>query len=151
MGEYILILLVGLPQSGKSTWARKQGLPIVNPDSIRMALHGRPFIREAEPMVWAIAKFMVRALFLAGHPTVIVDATNTTKKRRDEWLSENWRCVFKVVGGPEDKDVCIERAKRTCSNAEHLEGLCAAIVRMTENYEPVAETEGELLVEEGGD
>ncbi|KKK82651.1 hypothetical protein LCGC14_2801230, partial [marine sediment metagenome] len=46
-----LILTVGLPRSGKSTWARKQGHPIVNPDSIRLALYGEPFIEEAEPMI----------------------------------------------------------------------------------------------------
>ena len=35
-----LIVMVGLPRSGKTTWARKQGYPIVNPDSIRLAFHG---------------------------------------------------------------------------------------------------------------
>ncbi len=30
-----LILTVGLPRSGKTTWALEQGWPIVNPDSIR--------------------------------------------------------------------------------------------------------------------
>ncbi|GAF94425.1 unnamed protein product, partial [marine sediment metagenome] len=62
-----LILTVGLPRSGKTTWARKQGIPMVNPDSIRLALHGKAFIEEAEPMIWTIAKYMVRALFIAGH------------------------------------------------------------------------------------
>jgi predicted kinase len=82
-----LIVLVGLPRSGKTTWAREQGQPIVNPDSIRLALHGQRFAAIAEPFVWAIAYLMVSALFLAGHTTVIVDATNVSKKRRDEWFT----------------------------------------------------------------
>ena len=82
-----LIAMVGLPRSGKSTWAKKAGHPIVSPDAIRLALHGQRFISEAEPFVWAIAKAMVRALFLAGHSAVILDATNNTRKRRDEWKS----------------------------------------------------------------
>jgi predicted kinase len=84
-----LILTVGLPRSGKTTWARAQGVPVASPDAISRALHGQRFIGVAEPFVWAIAKLMVRALFLAGHPTVIVDATNTTQKRRDEWKSDD--------------------------------------------------------------
>jgi predicted kinase len=35
--------------------------------------------------VWAIAKAMVKSLFLAGHKTVVVDATNTTIKRQEDW------------------------------------------------------------------
>jgi len=82
-----LILTVGLPRSGKTTWARAQGHPIVNPDSIRLALHGQRFYGPAEPMVWASAKLMVSALFGAGHETVILDATNVSAKRRDDWKS----------------------------------------------------------------
>jgi len=89
-----LILTVGLPYSGKSTWAKKQGHPVVNPDAIRVAMHGQRFIGSAEPYVWAIAKTMVKALFLCGHDTVILDATNTTKARRDEWESSKWRVKF---------------------------------------------------------
>jgi predicted kinase len=81
-----LVITVGLPRSGKTTWARAQGLPIVNPDSIRLALHGQRFVSLAEAFVWAIAHLMVRALFLAGCDAVIVDATNVTQKRRDEWV-----------------------------------------------------------------
>ena len=79
-----LTLTVGLPQSGKSTWAMQQGVPVVNPDSIRLAIHGQPFIGDAEPFVWATARTMVNAMFIAGHQHVILDATNTTRKRRDK-------------------------------------------------------------------
>jgi len=111
-----LILTVGLPRSGKSTWARKQGHPIVNPDSIRLALYGQPFIEETESMVWVIARYMVRALFLAGHDIVILDATNITRERRDFWESEDWNCsnyYFKT-----SIRACIERAVK--DNREDL-------------------------------
>lgn len=67
-----LLVTVGLPRSGKSTWAKQQGAPVVNPDAIRLALHGQAFLQEAEPLVWVMAKYMVEALFLAGHSTVIL-------------------------------------------------------------------------------
>lgn len=134
-----LILTVGLPQSGKSTWARMQELPIVNPDSIRLALHGKPFIADAEQFVWAIAKCMVNALFLAGHETIVLDATNTTRKRRDEWKSSKWtREYFEFERDPV---LCKQRAETTSSDAEHLAGLVAAIDRMNEQYEPVEDGE----------
>jgi predicted kinase len=84
-----LILLAGLPRSGKSTYAKglidSCGAVIVNPDSIRLAVHGQPFIAEAEPFVWAIAYAMTEALFIAGHSVVVVDATNTNEKARKPW------------------------------------------------------------------
>lgn len=104
-----LILTVGLPRSGKSTWSLMQGLPVVNPDSIRLALHGTDYIKEAEPMVWVLAKYMVRSLFFAGHETVILDATNTSKERRDFWISSEWETELKIFKTKSDE--CIRRAK----------------------------------------
>ena len=104
----ILKMTVGLPRSGKSTWAKQQNTPIVNPDSIRLALHGQRFLPEAEAMVWAIAKYMVKSLFLAGHNTVILDATNITISRRNEWKSKEWiRCFVEIDTSTEE---CLERA-----------------------------------------
>lgn len=123
-----LIMTVGLPRSGKSTWARKQGKPIVCPDAIRLALHGHQFIPQAERHVWAMAHTMVEALFLAGHDEVILDATNVSQKRRDEWQSNQWECEYIFFDTP--KEVCIERAK-----ADGMENLTPVIERMYRNLE----------------
>ena len=140
-----LILTVGLPQSGKSTWAKLQGYPIVNPDSIRLVLHGKPFIGEAEPfVVWAIAKVMVRALFLAGHKIVILDATNTTRKCRDYWKSRDWVRQFVEVGGPGAVELCMTRAAATALDTDHLDGLRQAIQRMADNWEQINDDEKDL-------
>lgn len=133
--DKVLICLVGLPRSGKSTWARSQRYyPIVNPDSVRLAIHGQRYIAEAEPFVWATVKAMVKALFLAGHSCVILDATNTTRKRRDEWQSSQWRTCFKAVGT--SKEVCIERAI-----AEGDSEIIPVIERMAEQFETLGEDE----------
>lgn len=112
MEELKLILMVGLPLSGKSTWARKQGHPIVNPDSIRLALHGQRFYGDAEPFVWAIAYLMVDALFKAGHRTVIVDSTNITEKRRRPWFDKFKDCnvVLEII--ETSHNVCTRRAEQ---------------------------------------
>ena len=104
-----LILTVGLPKSGKTTWAQRQLQPVVNPDAIRLALHGQAFVREAEPHVWAIARTMVRHHFAYGHNAVILDATNLTQERRAEWVSpKEWELQFVVFDTP--KDTCVVRA-----------------------------------------
>ena len=82
---------------GKTTWAKKQNLPIVNRDSIRLALHGQRFVPEAEEMVSAIESIMVKSLFLSGHNTIIIDATHLTAKRRDRWLSDQWDIELKII------------------------------------------------------
>lgn len=125
-----LIMTVGLPRSGKSTWAKKQNLPIVCPDAIRFALHGQRYIELAEPMVWTIAKLMARSLFLAGHSTVILDATNTNRARRDEWRDPNWERVFKVI--PTDAATCWDRAQ---AEGDHY--IQPIIQRMAAAYQPL--------------
>jgi predicted kinase len=123
-----LMVTVGLPYSGKSTWARRKGFPIVSPDAIRLALHGHRFIPEAEPMVHVHAQLMVQSLFLAGHRTVILDATHTTRKRRDEWASTKWVRHFVVV--PTSKEVCLARAE-----AHHDYVIPSVIERMAGQLE----------------
>ena len=143
--EQRLIVLVGLPRSGKSTWAKGQkDAPIVCPDAIRYALHGQRFAPEAEEHVFAIAKTMVRALFLAGHKRVIVDATNTTKKRRDFWKNQpsdgkaSWVVEFVLIATP--AVVCKQRA-----TAEGDEAILPVIDRMAAQWEAIDKDEGAII------
>jgi predicted kinase len=128
----VLVLTVGLPRSGKSTWSRKQRIPVVNPDSIRLAIHGQAYRQESEPMVWAVAHIMVESLFLAGHDRVILDATSGAKARRAEWKSDLWTRDYQVFDTP--KEECIRRAK-----IERKNHLCPVIERMAANWEPIDE------------
>ncbi len=133
---HVLIATVGFPRSGKSTWAQSQGYPIVCPDEIRTALHGHRFIAEAEPFVWAIATVMVRSLFGSGHRFVILDACNTSHKRRDAWISAEWALRFKMIEtSPDD---CIDRAIKE-NDAE----IVPIINSMADHFEPLSD--GELL------
>lgn len=107
-----LILMVGLPRSGKSTVSRKiardRGCPVVARDAVRLALHGCRFRPEAEEFVAASTKMIVRALFIAGHDTIIVDECHCTQKSRAAWQSPYWHVVYVVIGT--SPSVCIERA-----------------------------------------
>jgi len=123
-----LILTVGLPRSGKSTWAKTTGYPIVNPDAIRLALHGKRFLALSEPWVWVIAYTMVAALFRAGNETVLVDATNVTEKRREEWKGRYQNVELKIFDtSPQE---CIRRAR-----AEGDEEIVPIIKRMASEWD----------------
>lgn len=142
-----LVLMVGLPRSGKSTIARAEAdagrAAIVNPDSIRLAIHGQRFSEEAEDYVWAVARTMVRALFGAGHKRVIIDATNTTRKRRDFWKPRTkqgkaeWRRTFLLV--QTSAEVCKQRAGLG-TDREDTE-IVPVIDRMAASFEPLHEDE----------
>ena len=95
-----LILMHGLPRSGKSTWALEQGFPVVCPDAIRLCTTGKRWWGPIEYHVWATAKTMVRSLFLAGHKVVILDSTSRQRSARDMWKPEldvTWKLYYKPI------------------------------------------------------
>lgn len=139
----LLICTVGLPRSGKTTWALKQGYPIVCPDAIRLACHARPYFAPFEPWTWAMAFTMVEALFQAGHERVIFDAVNNKRKRRDSLRIQGdtfgehpaligWTCAFHVV--PCGITDCMMRAEGTPD-------LGPVIARMAAEWEPLGPDE----------
>lgn len=142
MSENILIVMVGLPRSGKSTWAVQQGLPIVSADAIRSALYndmgeGESFLKSAEPMVWVICTLMVNALFKAGNTRVIVDNCHVKRKYRDEWQSDKWQTWFKNIDT--DWELCIGRAK-----VENDEEIIPIIEKMANEFEPLEADEKQI-------
>ena len=136
-----LICTMGFPRSGKSTWVKDQNVPIVSPDAIRLAIHGQRFWGPAEKQLWATADLMVKALFNAGHETVIMDATNLTRKQRDQWQSEEWETVFHHVDT--DQAICESRALH-----DQMPDLIDVIRRMVDEFEPLDDDEVSLLEHE---
>ena len=108
----------------------QQGFPIVNPDAIRLAMHGQRFYTPAEPLVWAMAQLMVDALFIAGHDTVIVNATNVTEKRRQAWTIPRAGIDIEYEVFTTDPKTCIQRAIDS-----DREDLIPVIKRMAEEWD----------------
>ncbi len=134
-------IMVGLPLSGKSRFAK--GLSgsdkrhvIVCPDTIRYALHGKQFIGLAEPFVWAVAQVMVRTLLIQGD-NVIVDATNTTKKRRKMWIdiAKEQNVKFQAYTIHTSREECHRRN----AQIDRLDG--SIIDRMADQWEEPSEDE----------
>lgn len=79
-----LIVMVGLPGSGKSTkawdWATKKDITYVSRDVVR-AMLGMRYSTQAEDVIKRMIRCLIEASFLRGQ-SAIVDATHLTEKSR---------------------------------------------------------------------
>jgi predicted kinase len=110
----LLILTLGLPQSGKSTWALQSAHPIVNRDAIRKTIGGSIRYFKEEKRVNEIEEMMTDSLFNAGHHTVVIDATHLKKKYRDRWIKfgEERGLRIYIYKFLTSLEVCQARARR---------------------------------------
>lgn len=134
----LLIAMMGLPRSGKSTIVSYMmhylGAPVVRRDAIRLALYGERYRKEGEPMVKAMSLYMIKALFLSGHNIVICDETNYSRAARDSVKSPEWDTVFYEVYT--NAEECKRRAIATGQ-----EDLVPVIDEMFARYEPLGKDE----------
>jgi predicted kinase len=82
-----LIVLIGAPGSGKSTWARRNGKGAVHvsQDGLIDAITPDGFDHVYQTIYYQAEEAIARAALRAGH-TVIVDRTNRTRAHRQRWL-----------------------------------------------------------------
>lgn len=96
-----LYILIGIPCSGKSTYAaniilKKPNALIIATDEIRKKLTGTyKFSLDSNKMVFDIAKKMIDEALKQGFD-VVFDATNTNKKYRNSIISIAKRNNFKI-------------------------------------------------------
>jgi len=149
LGVPCLIVLVGPPGSGKTSWARLQGrgavhisqddlIDAITPDGFNHVY--RRIYREAEDAV-------ARAALAAGH-TVIVDRTNRTRAHRQRWLriASETACPSIAVVMTASEALCrkrnAERGGARRVSDERMERMFAAL-------EPVLPDEGFLFIHAG--
>lgn len=134
-----LTMCVGLPGSGKSTWALKQcasnpNVIRVNKDDIRAALAktGWTWSREHEKDVIRERDLTITSALVSGYD-VISDDTNFARKHRErpKWLAEQHGATFVE----KFFNVDVEEAIRRDAAREHPVG--AAVIRgMAKQYLP---------------
>ncbi len=102
-----IIVLQGIPGSGKSTWARSyikekgsDKVVIVNRDSIRSSL-GDYWVQKREPLVTELEKAMIEISLDFGYD-VIIDATNLNPHTIRKWkmLADEYNASIEFKGFP---------------------------------------------------
>ncbi len=94
-----LVILVGLPGSGKSTWAREQGYNALSSDDIRRLLSDDPTNQSIHREVFGTLRYLLRRRLELQRPVTCIDATNLTAKERRPYLAmaQTYGCDVEAV------------------------------------------------------
>lgn len=81
-----LQILVGLPGSGKSTWASQQKSTPISSDAVRQLLRDDAEDQSIHEETFALMRQLIRLRVRLGAGVTIVDATNLRAAHRRPWL-----------------------------------------------------------------
>ena len=81
-----IVVLVGLPGSGKSTFIDRSGLPGISSDAVRGWLADDPTDQTIHRRVFATVRFLLSQRIAIGRPITYVDATHLTPRERRPYI-----------------------------------------------------------------
>jgi predicted kinase len=81
-----IIVAVGLPGSGKSTWLRTIGAHPISSDAIRLQLADDETDQTIHVRVFATMRYLLRQRIGLRRPQTWIDATNLTRRDRKPWF-----------------------------------------------------------------
>ena len=110
----IVVLAIGLPGSGKSTWFKRHNIVPLSSDMVRALLFDDAREQRFQDLVFSNLRSMLKARLIAKRPTNYVDATNLTPQERQHWikLAKDYNYEVHAVFFDVPLEVCIERHQR---------------------------------------
>ena len=110
----IVVLAIGLPGSGKSSWFKRHNVVPLSSDMVRQLLFDDVREQRFQDLVFSNLRSMLKARLVAKRPTNYVDATNLTPQERQHWikLAKDYQYEVHAVFFDVPLEVCIERHQR---------------------------------------
>jgi predicted kinase len=109
-----VVLAIGLPGSGKSSWFKRHNIRPLSSDLLRELLFDDAQEQRFQDLVFSNLRSMLKARLVARRPMNYVDATNLTPHDRHSWVKLAKDYGYDVQGVYFDVplEVCLERNQR---------------------------------------
>jgi predicted kinase len=110
----IVVLAIGLPGSGKSSWFKRHNIIPLSTDMLRSLLFDDVREQRFQDLVFSNLRSMLKARLIAKRPMNYVDATNLTPQERAHWikLAKDYNYEVHAVFFDVPLEVCVDRHNR---------------------------------------
>ncbi|MBZ5591932.1 MAG: AAA family ATPase [Acidobacteriia bacterium] len=106
-----IVVLVGLPGSGKSTYLERLGVTPLSSDAIRQLLADDATDQTIHARVFNSIRYLLRHRLAVGRPVTYVDATHLTPEERQPYIriARSYGCEVEAIFFDVPIEVCMER------------------------------------------
>lgn len=130
--EQRIVVLVGLPGSGKSTYLERLGITPLSSDAIRQLLADDATDQTIHARVFQCLRYLLRQRLAIGRPTTYVDATHLPRAERRPYIqiARRYRCAIEALYFDVPLDVCLarNRSRSRVVPEEALRAMAAKLV-----------------------